>query len=63
MCYELIHCKCRKACIRASVNVTKLISIALFFVNVKDTVPKSTKVNAKIMHSYSENSSFKEVKW
>ena len=29
---------------RASVNVTKLISIALFFANVKDTVPKSKKV-------------------
>ena len=29
---------------RASINVTKLISIALFFVNVKDTVLKSKKV-------------------
>ena len=29
---------------RASVNVTKLISIALFFENVEDTVPKSKKV-------------------
>ena len=29
---------------RAIVNVTKLISIALFFVNVEDTVPKSKKV-------------------
>ena len=28
---------------RASVNVTKLISIALFFVNVEDIVPKSKK--------------------
>ena len=30
--------------VRASVNVTKLISIALFFVNVEDTVPKSKTV-------------------
>ena len=29
---------------RASVNVTKLFSIALFFENVEDTVPKSKKV-------------------
>ena len=29
---------------RASVNVTKLISIALLLVNVEDTVPKSKKV-------------------
>ena len=29
---------------RASVNVTTLISIALFFENVEDTVPKSKKV-------------------
>ena len=29
---------------RASVNVTKLISIALFFENVEDTVSKSKKV-------------------
>ena len=28
---------------RASVNITKLISIALYFVNVEDTVPKSKK--------------------
>ena len=29
---------------RASVNVTKLISIALFFENVEDTVPKSKRI-------------------
>ena len=29
---------------RASVNVTKLIPIALFFENVEDTVPKSKTV-------------------
>ena len=49
---------------RASVNVTKLISIALFFVNVEDTqFGRVKRKNAKIMHSYSENSSFKAVKW
>ena len=40
---------------RANVNVTKLISTALFCVNVEDTVLKSIKENTQIMHSYSEN--------
>ena len=31
---------------RASVNVTNLVSIAQFFVNVEDTVQKSKKVKS-----------------
>ena len=54
MFYELIYCKCRKAC-NGQLNVRNLISIALLFVNVVDTF------NAKIMHSYSENSSYKSI--
>ena len=40
---------------RANVNVTKLISTALFCVNVEDTVLKSIKKNTRIMQYYSEN--------